>query len=57
MENQEKAKLLKITVSSEAEKAIILRNVLKLHVNRKIQKPLKTYTSLTPKEQEANKKF
>ena len=31
MENQEKARLLKITVSSEAEKVIILRNVLKLH--------------------------
>ena len=30
MENQEKARLLKITLSSEAEKAIILRNLLKL---------------------------
>ena len=30
-ENTEKARLLKITVASEAEKATILRNILKLH--------------------------
>ena len=58
-ENQEKARLLKITVSSEAEKAIILRNVLKLRKQENPEAIKNIYISpdMTPKEQEANKKL
>lgn len=58
-ENQEKARLLKITVSSEAEKAIILRNVLKLRKQENPEAIKNLYISpdMTPKEQEANKKL
>ena len=50
---------MKITVSSEAEKATILRNVLKL---RKQENPddvknIYILPDMTPKEQEINKKL
>ena len=58
-ENTEKARLLKITVASEAEKATILRNVLKLRKQQNPDNVKNIFISLdmTPKEQEANKKL
>ena len=56
---QEKARLLKITVSSETEKAAILRNVTKLRKQQNPEDVKKIYVTpdMTPKEQEANKKL
>ena len=56
---QEKARLLKITVSSESDKAAILRNVTKLHKEQNPENIKKLYVTpdMTKKEQEANKKL
>ena len=54
-----KPRLLKITVASEMEKAIILRNRTKLHNEKNPEEAKKLFitSDLTPKEQAANKKL
>ena len=56
---KEKSRLLKITVTSESEKATILRNTLKLRKQENPDNIKNIYITpdLTPKEQEANKKL
>ena len=58
-QHREKPRLLKITISTESEKAAILRNCTKLrnYTNPPDTRKIYITPDLTPKEQELNKKL